>query len=54
VLAEEKPDTASAVMVALVIVGALIVGLVSILLVRVCEPVSVTTELGKVGVPPMV
>jgi hypothetical protein len=49
-----KPEIASAVSEAFVIVGALIVGLVSVLLVKVWVDVSCTTELGNVGVPPIV
>jgi hypothetical protein len=35
-------------------VGLLIVGEVSTLFVSVCDPVRVVTELGNVGVPPIV
>jgi hypothetical protein len=44
----------SAVIEALVIVGELIVGLVSVLFVKVCVAVFWVTEDGKVGVPPIV
>jgi hypothetical protein len=44
-----KPLIVSELIVALVRVGA-----VRVLLVSVCEPVRVTTDEGKVGVPPMV
>jgi hypothetical protein len=48
------PVMLSAVIEALVIVGELIVGLVSVLFVKVCVAVFWVTEDGKVGVPPIV
>lgn len=44
----------SALIVAFVMVGELIVGLVSVLLVKVCTVVFCVTEEGNVGVPPIV